>query len=111
METPNEMPDTVPTTAVTTDDVTSTQDRDRRMTMAGGIIGIVALSVGAIVGWFIPWLIVILGIVGLVLTAKGDRKGGWYPTGLTTNIIALVLSVPWAIFLTIAVITSASASF
>ncbi len=69
------------------------------MAIAGLLLGIVAL-LGAILGWVLPfgafiWLgAIVLGIVGIVLSAKGKKAtgSGAATAGMVLAIIGLVLS-------------------
>ena len=67
------------------------------------VLGIVSVSLGVIIGWFLPFIFVITSGTGLGLAiAAQQQSGDWNGksiTGLVTNILALTASLAWCVVL------------
>lgn len=82
--------------------------------LAGGILGIVAASLGLILGLFIPFIVAPLSAIAVALSAVGLRRAnrdgaqkGWAVAGLSTAIPSLVLSSIWLAVMIVALASGA----
>lgn len=71
--------------------------------LAGGVVGIVNVSLSFILSWFLAPLFVATSIVVVALSAIGLKKAraegtplGWSVTGLATGIPTLVWNATWS---------------
>jgi len=86
-------------------------NKENSIGVAGGIVGVVNISLSFILSWFLAPLFVASSIVVIVLSAVGlkkarenSEKAGWSITGLATGIPTIV----WNLFWTLVLITAAT---
>lgn len=81
--------------------------------LAGGVVGIVNVSMSFILSWFFAPLFVLSSVVVVVLSAVGLKKAkengtpaGWAITGLATGIPTLAWNLFWSFLLIVAYLSN-----
>ena len=76
------------------------------MGTAGGVVGIVNISLSLFLSWIFPFLFVILSVISIALSGialknanEKDLKKGMAITGLATSIPTLLWNLIWGIAL------------
>lgn len=73
---------------------------------AGGVVGIVNISLSFFLSWLLPFLFIILSVISIALSAVGLKKAnaeglprGLAITGLATSIPTLLWNLVWIVAL------------